>query len=283
MKVGGSVVFNNNFMFLGAVIDDLNRYGCTGFAGVPSHFQVLLRKSRSFKETSFPSLRYVTQAGGKLHRVFIREFMDSFPDIDFYVMYGQTEATARLSWLPPQRLHDKLGSMGKAIPGVELALMDESGEFIREPGVVGEVVAKGDNIMKGYLGDPEGTAQTLRNGWLHTGDLAYRDEDGFFFLTARVKEIIKVGGKRISPKEIEEVIVSIPGVVDCSISAIDDDVLGEALKAVIVLADPKDPVMNAEFIKRTCAKKLTSEKIPQVIEFKCNIEIAATGKKVKKS
>jgi len=282
MKVGGSVVFNNNFMFLGAVIDDLNRYGCTGFAGVPSHFQVLLRKSSSFKETSFPSLRYVTQAGGKLHRVFIREFMDSFPDIDFYVMYGQTEATARLSWLPPERLHDKLGSMGKAIPGVELALMDESGEFIREPGVVGEVVAKGDNIMKGYLGDPEGTAQTLRNGWLHTGDLAYRDEDGFFFLTARVKEIIKVGGRRISPKEIEEVIVTIPGVVDCSISAIDDEVLGEALKAVIVLADPKDPVMNEEFFKRACAKKLSPEKIPQVIEFKCNIDIAATGKKVKK-
>jgi len=282
MKVGGSVVFNNDFMFLGSVINDLNKYNCTGFSGVPSHFQVLLRKSRSFKSTSFPALRYVTQAGGKLHTVFIREFMDSFPDIKFYVMYGQTEATARLSYLPPERLYDKLGSMGRAIPDVELALMNDSGEFIREPGVVGEVVAKGQNIMKGYLGDPEGTAQTLRSGWLHTGDLAYRDEDGFFFLTARKKEIIKVGGKRISPKEIEEVIVTIPGVVDCSISAIDDDVLGEALKAVIVLADTEDTEMNEDFIKRTCAKKLTPEKVPQIIEFKSNIEIAATGKKVKK-
>jgi len=282
MKVGGSVVFNNNFMFLGSVISDLNKYGCTGFAGVPTHFQVLLRKSRSFKNTSFPSLKYVTQAGGKLHTAFIREFMESFPDIKFFVMYGQTEATARLSYLPPERLSDKLGSMGKAIPGVELALMDDSGEFILEPGVVGEVVAKGDNIMKGYLGDPEGTAQTLRGGWLHTGDLAYLDKDGFFFLTARKKEIIKVGGRRISPKEIEEVIVTIPGVVDCSISAIDDEVLGEALKAVIVLSDMEDPEMNEDFIKRTCAKKLSPDKVPQVIEFKNNIEIAATGKKVKK-
>jgi len=88
--------------------------------------------------------------------------------------------------------------------------------------------------MKGYLGDEEGTAATLKDGWLHTGDLAYMDEDGFYFHTARVKEIIKVGGRRISPKEIEEVIVSIPGVVDCSISGVFDEYLGEALKAEIV-------------------------------------------------
>ena len=283
MKAGGSVVLNNNFMFLGSVINDLNKYNCTGFAGVPTHFQVLLRKSRSFKTTTFPSLRYVTQAGGKLHSVFIEEFVHHFPDVKFYVMYGQTEATARLSYLPTERLADKLGSMGRAIPGVDLDLMDESGGFISEPGVVGEVVARGDNVMKGYLGDPEGTEKTLRNGWLHTGDLAYKDEEGYFFLTARKKEIIKVGGKRISPKEIEEVIVTIPGVVDCSISAIFDDVLGEALKAEIVVSNENDPEMNAEFIKQTCGKKLAPEKVPQVIHFKKNIEIAATGKKVKKN
>ncbi len=128
LKVGGSMVFNNNFMFLGAVINDLKKYKCTGFAGVPSHFQVLLRKSKSFKSDNFPDLRYVTQAGGKLHKVFIQEFMDNQPDITFYVMYGQTEATARLSYLPPEHLEEKLGSLGKAIPGVTLELMDDQGE-----------------------------------------------------------------------------------------------------------------------------------------------------------
>ncbi|MCK5692933.1 MAG: AMP-binding protein, partial [Bacteroidales bacterium] len=216
LKVGGSVVFNNNFMFLGAVINDLKKFKCTGFSGVPSHFQVLLRKSKSFKSDNFPDLRYVTQAGGKLHKVFIQEFLDSQPDITFYVMYGQTEATARLTYMPPERLVEKLGSLGKAIPGVTLDLVDDQGNPVLESGVVGEVVARGDNIMKGYLGDEEGTAATLKDGWLQTGDLAYRDDDGFFFHTARRKEIIKVGGRRISPKEIEEVIVSIPGVVDCS-------------------------------------------------------------------
>ena len=282
LKVGGSLVFNNNFMFLGAVINDLKKYKCTGFAGVPSHFQVLLRKSKSFKRDHFPDLRYVTQAGGKLHKVFIKEFIDHQPDITFYVMYGQTEATARLSYLPPERLEDKLGSLGKAIPGVTLELVDDHGNPLLDSGVVGELVAKGDNIMKGYLGDKEGTASTLKDGWLHTGDLAYRDDDGFFFHTARRKEIIKVGGRRISPKEIEEVIVTFPGVVDCSISAIFDEILGEALKAEVVVADMNDPNMVELAFKKLCGEKLAMEKVPQVFEFSSRMRIAATGKKTKK-
>ncbi len=113
---------------LGGVINDLKRYKCTGFAGVPTHFQILLRKSDSFKTTCFPDLRYVTQAGGKLHNAFISEFIEAFPDIRFNVMYGQTEATARLSWLPPEMLPEKIGSCGKAIPGVELRVADETGQ-----------------------------------------------------------------------------------------------------------------------------------------------------------
>ena len=282
LKVGGSVVFNNNFMFLGAVINDMKKYKCTGFAGVPSHFQILLRKSKSFKSDRFPDLRYVTQAGGKLHKVFIKEFLDSQPDITFYVMYGQTEATARLTYMPPERLEEKLGSLGKAIPGVSLELVDEHGNPVLDSGVIGELVAKGDNIMKGYLGDEEGTAAALKGGWLHTGDLAYRDDDGFFFHTARRKEIIKVGGRRISPKEIEEVIVTIPGVVDCSISAIFDEILGEALKAEVVVADTNDPNMVEGPFKKLCGEKLAMEKVPQVFEFSSRMRIADTGKKTKK-
>ena len=282
LKVGGSMVFNNNFMFIGSVLNDLKKYACTGFAGVPTHFQILLRKSKSFKTTTFPSLRYVTQAGGKLHNVFIEEFVGSFPEVAFYVMYGQTEATARLSFLPPDKVTDKMGSIGKAIPGVQLKIVDGSGKIIQEPDVIGELVAKGDNVMKGYLGDKEGSDKTLQNGWLHTGDLAYKDEDGYFYLTARKKEIIKVGGRRISPKEVEEVIVTIPGVVDCSIEGVFDEYLGEALKAVVVLADMNDPGIDESSIKRFCAEKLAPEKVPQIIQFSKILVIAATGKKIKK-
>ncbi len=282
LKVGGSIVFNNNFMFIGQVIKDLQDYRCTGFAGVPSHFQILLRKSKSFKTTTFPALRYVTQAGGKLHEVFIREFMDSQPGIRFYVMYGQTEATARLAYLTPERLRDKTGSLGKAIPGVELKIVDDRGRTIEQPGVVGELVARGDNIMSGYMGDEEGTRQTLKNGWLHTGDLVYRDGDGFYYHTARRKEIIKAGGKRVSPKEIEEVIVSIPGVVDCSVHGVFDELLGETLKAEIVLADVQQVEIDETVIKRMCAEKLSPEKVPQIIRFTSKMVVAGTGKKIRK-
>ncbi|MBN2611596.1 MAG: AMP-binding protein [Bacteroidales bacterium] len=279
LRVGGSIVLNNMFMMLGGVINDLKRYRCTGFAGVPSHFQVLLRKSDSFRTTSFPDLKYVTQAGGKLHNVFIQEFLDTFPDKKFIVMYGQTEATARLSWLPPEKLPEKIGSCGKGIPGVKLIVADENGNQIK-PGETGEILAYGDNIMQGYFKDPESTKLTIKNGWLHTGDLATIDEDGYIFLTARKKEIIKVGGRRISPKEIEEAIVSIPDVIDCSIEAVSDDILGEAMKATVVIKESAG-IIKPDEIKKHLSKNLAAYKIPQIIEIKERIAVAANGKKVK--
>jgi acyl-CoA synthetase (AMP-forming)/AMP-acid ligase II len=270
LKAGGAVVLNNNFIFLGSILNDLKKYRCTGFAGVPSHFQILLRKSESFKKTEFPDLKYVTQAGGKLHDVFIREFVEAFPDKKFYVMYGQTEATARLSYLPPELVLEKIGSMGKGIPGVTLEIFNSNNEPV-ENGEVGEVVAKGDNIMIGYLNDPEANKKTLQNGWLHTGDMARKDEDGFFYVYARKKEIIKVGGKRVSPKEIEEVIVSLPFVLSCRIKGEYDEILGEAIKAVIMLKDGMDQEEAREQILKLCRKNLALFKVPGILEFESKI------------
>lgn len=281
LKVGGSVVLNNNFVFLGSVLSDFDKYKCTGFAGVPSHFQILLRKSKSFKKSEFPSLRYFTQAGGKLHNVFIQEIVEAFPQKKFYVMYGQTEATARLSYLPAEIVLMKLGSIGKGIPNVTLDVFNKDDQPV-EVGEIGEIVAKGDNVMLGYFNDPEGTKQVLRNGWLHTGDIARKDEDGFIYLVAREKEIIKVGGKRISPKEIEEVIVSIPEVVDCTIQGVYDEILSEAIKATVVLTDNSDEVEVKEKILSTCRSKLVLYKIPQIIEFKKKLDVNLAGKKVAK-
>ncbi len=280
LRAGGSIVLNNTFMLIGTVINDLKNYQCTGFSGVPSHFQILLRKSDSFLNSKFEHLRYVTQAGGKLHKVFIEEFIDNFPEILFYVMYGQTEATARLSFLPPENLRAKLGSIGIGIPGVELKLIDSEGNAISD-GEVGEIAAKGDNIMKGYYNAPELTKETIVNGYLITGDLAKRDKDGYFYLVARKKEIIKVGGERISPKEIEEVIVSVPDVVDCTIEGVDDEILGEKLKATIVINDSIDKEILKEKILLKCKEKLSPIKVPQVIDFQSQVNVSSSGKKVK--
>jgi len=148
-------------------------------------------------------------------------------------------------------------------------------------GEVGEIVARGDNIMSGYLNDEELTAKTLKNGWLHTGDLAQKDEDGFFFITARTKEIIKVGGNRVSPKEVESVILTLPEVVDCTITGEFDEMLGELLKAEITLVPKTDKDLAKEEILKKCASELISYKVPQKIEFLDRVNIAATGKKVK--
>jgi long-chain acyl-CoA synthetase len=280
LRVGGSVVLNNSFMFIGSVINDLNKYNCTGFAGVPSHFQILLRKTRDFKETKFHSLKYVTQAGGKLHTVFIREFMDSFPDIQFIVMYGQTEATARLSYLPPEMLSTKLGSIGKGIPGVILKVVNECGEQV-QAGETGEIIAKGENIMPGYFEDAEATVSALHNGWLHTGDIATVDEDGYIYIQSRKKEIIKVRGIRISPKEIEEVIVTYPGVIDCTIEAETDEITGESVKATIFVNEADKERFSDAAIKQHCAQKLSIYKIPQKIVFESKLSFNSAGKKSK--
>ena len=281
LRVGGSIVFNNSFIFLGGVLKSLIDYKCTGFAGVPSHFQILLRKSDSFKQTRFPDLKYVTQAGGKLAPVFIDEFRQAHPEVRFIVMYGQTEATARLSWLPPEVYDRRKGSMGRGIPGVELKVVNEKGELIK-PGETGEVIARGDNIMMGYFADEEGTKNAIRNGWLYTGDLGTVDEDGYIYLTARSKEIIKVRGKRISPKEIEAVILALPEVIDCTIEGVEDDIEGEMLKATVTVRKENAEAMTRERLIQHCSQHLALFKVPQVYEFKDNLTISATGKKIKK-
>ena len=277
LRVGASMVFNNSFMFLGTVINDLKKYKCTGFAGVPSHYQMLLKKSQKFKNTHFPDLRYVTQAGGKLHNVYIDEFIQAFPNIDFYVMYGQTEATARLSYLPANMVIEKRGSIGKGIPDVTLKIVKDNGDDVGF-GEEGELLAKGKNIMLGYYKELEETKKTIIDGWLHTGDIAVADKDGYFYLTARKKEIIKVGGKRVSPKEIEEVILTVPQVLQCSISGVDDDLLGESILATVVLNNAKDELMIKELILSKCAEKLSLYKIPQQFVFKHGMTMSLTGK-----
>ena len=282
LRVGGSIVLNNSFIFLGGVLKSLLDNRCTGFAGVPSHFQILLRKSDSFKQTRFPDLKYVTQAGGKLAPIFIDEFREAHPEVRFVVMYGQTEATARLSWLQPEIYERRKGSMGKGIPGVELRVVNEAGALIK-PGETGEVIARGDNIMMGYFADEEGTKNAIRNGgWLYTGDLGTVDEDGYIYLTARSKEIIKVRGKRISPKEIEAVILALPEVIDCTIEGVEDEIEGEMLKATVTVRKDSIGSMTRDKLIQHCSQHLALFKVPQVYEFRDDLTISPTGKKIKK-
>src|SRR5690606_4914124 len=138
------------------------------------------------------SLRYLTQAGGAMTPALTQRVREAFPDAELFVMYGQTEAGARLSYLPPTDLDRKIGSVGIAVPGVSLSVVDGSDRPV-PPGAIGEIVASGPNVMVGYLGEPAATERALRGGVLHTGDMGHVDSDGYLYISGRYKEMISSG------------------------------------------------------------------------------------------
>ncbi|MBU3190954.1 AMP-binding protein [Clostridium bowmanii] len=263
-RVGGSIVINNRFMFPQTVVEDINKYNCTGFSGVPSNYQILLRMT-DIKQTRFPSLRYITQAGGKLSEIFINELIDSLKGVDIFIMYGQTEATARLSYLPPHLISKKMNSIGKGISGTELVVLNSEGTHVKS-GEIGEIAARGGNVMKGYFNDKVETEKVIKKGYLYTGDLAKVDDEGYIYIVSREKNIIKSGGNRISPKEIEDIILQIPEVVECAVIGVYDDILGEAVKCFVVILENKSYI-NLKYVLEFCKKQLPSYKTPRYIEF----------------
>jgi acyl-CoA synthetase (AMP-forming)/AMP-acid ligase II len=272
-------VLNNQFMYPEKVLEDMLARECTGLAGVPSTYQILLRKSR-FKQLEFPALRWFQQAGGKLPDPFIREILETFPRVKYYLMYGQTEATARLSYLPPERLADKLGSIGKGLPSTRLEVLRPDGRPVT-PGSeeVGEIVASGDNITLGYWNDPEETAKFFRGGKLYTGDLARVDADGFIYIVERDREMIKCGGNRVSAKEVEDVIAEMPGVVEVAVIGVPHELLGEAVRAFVVPVP--DAEIAAEAVRDHCLRRLPAFKAPESVQLMASLPHNNSGKVMK--
>ncbi|HVH47780.1 MAG TPA: AMP-binding protein [Labilithrix sp.] len=232
VRAGACIVVSNKFMFADRVLEEMVKEECTSFAGVPSTYQLLLRRS-SLPKMTFPHLRYVQQAGGRLPPNFVRELAERLPTTEIWLMYGQTEATARLSCLDPKRLVDKAHTIGRPIPGVSLEIVRPDGSPAPQ-GEVGELVARGDNIALGYLDEPEATAEAFKSGALHTGDLGKIDDDGFFVLVDRAKDFLKCAGYRTSMKEIEDVLVSFDGMIEAAVVGIPDELQGEAVQAFVV-------------------------------------------------
>jgi acyl-CoA synthetase (AMP-forming)/AMP-acid ligase II len=229
---------------------------------------------------SFPGLRWLQQAGGKLPNPCIQELLSSFPQVQFFLMYGQTEATARLSYLPPARLYDKLGSIGKGLPSTQLDVLRPNGSPVT-PGSdeTGEIVASGDNITLGYWNDPQETAQYFHEGRLRTGDLARVDTDGFIFIVEREREMIKSGGNRVSSKEIEDVIAEIPEVVEVAVVGTPHELLGEAITAFIVPMPGCN--FTTELVLAHCRRRLPQYKLPEELVLLQSMPHNSSGKVLK--
>jgi long-chain acyl-CoA synthetase len=277
LYAGGSVFIDPRFMYPRVVMETIGSEGCTGFAGVPLTFEIL-RREVDLGTVSMPRLRYVTQAGGPMRPETVRWAREAFAPARLFVMYGQTEATARLAYLPPERGDDKPGSIGIAIPGVELRVVDEAGREL-PVGEVGHLVGRGDNVTLGYLGAPADTAAILHDGWLWTGDLARRDEEGFFYIAGRAKEILKIGGHRVSPLEIEVVLAGHPAVAEAAVVGVPDEVQGEVAVAFVVLR--AGLTVCEDEARRFCRERLPPPKVPSRVEVVESIPRNGSGKPLK--
>ena len=277
--VGACLVVDNRFAYPAAVVETMAAQRATTFAGVPSTYAILASRT-DFLERRLPDLRTLTQAGGGMAPALVRRVRDAFAGrARLFVMYGQTEACARLSWVPPELLDAKLGSIGIGIPGVELTVRRPDGSACAV-GETGQVVARGENIMRGYWNDPQETALVLTpDGDLLTGDLGRRDEDGYIFLVDRIKNMIKAGANRVSAKEVEDAIAEVAGVEQVCVVGMPDELLGEAIEAHVV------PAPGAELTEKAILAHLRDRlalfKLPRTIHFRENLPKNAAGKILK--
>ena len=199
-----------------------------------------------------------------------------FPNARFWHGMGQTESGGTISVLPPEFAFSKNGSTGMPIPGCEVRITDDAGNDMPR-GEAGEVLARGLQLMAGYLNRPDATEATLSGGWLHTGDVGYVDDDGCIYLVDRKKDMIIRGGENIYSVEIENLIMSHAGVVSCAIVGLPDPLLGEKICAAIQLQDPEGEPPIAE-LTQLCRSELAAFKVPEIWRVVSDLPRTATGK-----
>jgi len=198
-----------------------------------------------------------------------RQLIAAFPQTGFYYGYGLTEASPRCTTLTPEDQPHKLESSGRALEGVELAIVDDEGRVLPR-GAFGEIVVRGPNVMLGYYKKPAETARVLQNGWLTTGDCGYQDEDGFLYIRGRKKNIIITRGISVSPEEVEQEILGYPDVSEAYVAGCNDDRLGESIVAYVVPRAETQPDQGS--LKEYLRHRLDPAKIPSRIEFVAQLQ-----------
>jgi len=277
-KFGGTLVLEQSFAYPAAVLRRIEQEHVTGFPGVPTLFAMLLQMDLS--QFALSSLRYLTNTAAALPVEHIRRLREAFYWARLYSMYGLTECKRTL-YLPPEELDRRPGSVGIAIPGTEVWIEDEAGHRLG-PGEAGELVVRGSHVMQGYWGDPEETAKRYRPGrypaerLLYTGDLFKMDEEGFLYFIARKDDIIKSRGEKVAPKEVESVLYQLPGVVEAAVVGVQDELLGQAIKAFVVCGNGYN--LTEQDVLRHCAQHLEDFMMPRYVEFRPSLPKTSSGK-----
>jgi long-chain acyl-CoA synthetase len=272
--VGATLVIENRFQYPATALETAVRERVTGLAGVPSTFAILVHRA-GLAGRALPDLAWVTQAGGGMSPALTRELIAALPGKRIHVMYGATEASARLARLPPDELADAIGSIGRAIPGVELTVRRDDGTAC-DVDEVGELFARGDNLMSGYWNDPEETARVLGPHGYATGDLARRDAADRLWLVGRKKDLLKVGGHRVAAKEIEDAIADHPAVSEVAVIGVPDELLGDKLHAFVVVREGH--TLDAQALGAFLKDRVAAYKIPDVVEVRADLPRSSAGK-----
>lgn len=280
---GATIVLEKSFIYPYQVIDRINKEKVTVFPIVPTILSLLFQL-KDLEKISSPDLRCITNTGAALPVSHIKKLHDYFPGVKIYSMYGLTECK-RVSYLPPHEILNRPTSVGISMPNQEVFIVDENGNKVG-PGIIGELVVRGANVMKGYWKSEEETAARLKPGVLpgekvlYTGDFFKMDDEGFLYFVSRKDDIIKTRGERVSPKEIENTLHEIDGVAEAAIIPVADEVLGNAIKAFIVRA--KDGSVEENDVINYCKANLEVFMVPKYVEFIDSFQKTSSGKIDKK-
>ncbi|GAA3789749.1 long-chain-fatty-acid--CoA ligase [Amycolatopsis tucumanensis] len=280
----GAIAFGGTIIMLPrfeprAALGLMLRETVTFFAGVPTMYWGLLGALDESVDVSALAarLRVAVSGGSALPGEVHRDFRERF-GVTILEGYGLSE-TSPVASFSVYGEEPRVGSIGVPIPCVEMKLVDD--DWSEVTGEVGEIAIKGHNVMKGYHGRPEATAEVLRDGWFRTGDLARKDADGFYYIVDRAKDLIIRGGFNVYPREIEELLMTHPAVSLAAVVGVPDASHGEEIKAVIVRAKDSDDVTEADIVA-WCKERLAAYKYPRLVEFRDTLPMTATGKILKR-
>ena len=280
---GATLVLERSFAFPVKALEVMARERVTVFPGVPTMFSLLtaLQEPARF---GLPALRMITNTAAALSEDHIRRLRGLFPQATLFSMYGLTECK-RVTYLPPGQLDIRPTSVGRGMPNEEVWLVDEEGRRLPD-GSMGELVIRGSHVMRGYWEKPEETAERLRPGpipgemVLHSGDLFRTDDEGWLYFVARKDDIIKSRGEKVSPREVENAIYAMEGVLETAVIGVPDDVLGEAVKAFVV---PREGhTLTERDVIRHCLGQLENFMAPKHVEIVAELPKTDTGKIRKK-
>ncbi|PZQ27910.1 MAG: long-chain-fatty-acid--CoA ligase [Stenotrophomonas acidaminiphila] len=276
MKLGGLNHLITNPRDMPGFVKELKATRFTAITGVNTLFNGLLN-TPGFDEVDFSNLK-MTLGGGMAVQRAVAEKWKKVTGVTLVEAYGLTE-TSPAACINPMDLHDYNGAIGLPVPSTDACLKDDDGNVV-PVGEVGELCIKGPQVMKGYWQRPEETANVMdAEGWLHTGDMAKMDENGFFYIVDRKKDMILVSGFNVYPNEVEDVIAGLDGVLEVAAIGVPDEKSGEAVKVFIV---KKDPALTAEQVKAFCRDNLTGYKQPRHIEFRTELPKTNVGKILRK-